>query len=781
MDKCSLLLASLKKQGSDYYNKAEYYHDRGELEGALIHYKMSALALYNVKSLFPEELDDKLSCIFRDDLSKIKPLQEESRKRKMQCSGRDKEDTEVKCDDISNLVLKGQGCINFSDIAGLDKAKESIKDGLLYPLVYPKLYPKVAKGILFYGPPGVGKTLIAKAAVNQLQEMDPNVSVLFFNPTGASLKGKYVGETEKNIEKYFKCASEHASTCREELTKPGEEPKKVISVLFIDEIDSIAGDRSADQSGMMTNSVNALLQQMDGIEATPNVSVIAATNYPWDLDDAVMRRFTKRILIGLPSPTAIGDIIRINIDNYIRIFAKEFKIEPDDLRLKKGKGKGKLLCVAGECSKRAAEKRNLASTVDKKACPEFDKKYLYQQKRYSQFMKITETDIANIAIDLYEKKYSSSDVSSLCNQAFVEVANRAKNHRTFYKIPELSPDKEDESFYSLRDADCKELGVYVWMTTLCLPPKVPSPQGDNLLILNPPQFKSIIIDKTEYLHQAFLPQETYIADSLIKDVYINQKSSGSKTQFKVLFSNGIDVVDSEGNSKLETIYAISRFEISDKDRGKEGWLWWLATGGPVSRMLESTEVNPNLNRLINPENLISLMHLEKRIENNNNNSDVTYKARVLKIPKPESQQFFGDSEVDSTKEDFAKFISEMLKTNKVEFKDPDFDLHSNPEELLIKTSILNDLLESISEMFMKSKRMGKILVKDVKVTLERTTEKNNVTSSDKSKLFSFNITDVDFWNAQKEIPSSINPQKLTWIQEYDKDPSNFDKKKTQGK
>jgi MoxR-like ATPase len=197
----------------------------------------------------------------------------------------------------------------------------------VWPNVYPGLYPKTAKGILLYGVPGTGKSLIAKATANELNlgsKYDQNLHVLYFAPQGGDLKGKYVGETEKNIQAYFHCASEAANICQKqknEAAKKNNQPEnhRVLSIIFIDEVDALARDRTTDDSGMMSLSVNALLQALDGIWSRENVAVIAATNFPWDLDSAFLRRFDQKIMIDLPNAS---DILKIMDDNINRFVSK---------------------------------------------------------------------------------------------------------------------------------------------------------------------------------------------------------------------------------------------------------------------------------------------------------------------------------------------------------------------------------------------------------------------------------------------------------------------------
>ena len=108
----------------------------------------------------------------------------------------------------------------------------------------------------------------------------------------------------EKIEEWFTCASKAA--CDSQLTCGGK--KQFISVMFMDEFDAIAQDRNTDKSGLAANSVNTLLQMMDGIDSKKNITVIAATNFPWYLDAAILRRFDTQILVDLPNE---GDILEL--------------------------------------------------------------------------------------------------------------------------------------------------------------------------------------------------------------------------------------------------------------------------------------------------------------------------------------------------------------------------------------------------------------------------------------------------------------------------------------
>lgn len=139
-------------------------------------------------------------------------------------------------------------------------------------------------------------TLLARAATAAIP------GAAFFAPTPGELRGKYEGETEKNIGKVFACA--------QQILKEKGSPYRV-AVIFIDEFDSLAGARGEDPG--MQRSVNALLQAMDGIKTAPDVSVIAATNLPWSIDGAIRRRFSAEIFVDLPDAEAREFIIRQSI------------------------------------------------------------------------------------------------------------------------------------------------------------------------------------------------------------------------------------------------------------------------------------------------------------------------------------------------------------------------------------------------------------------------------------------------------------------------------------
>ena len=266
-------------------------------------------------------------------------------------------------------------------------------------------------------------TYTVKAAVNELQQINPNVGVLFFTPTAATLKGKFVGETEKRIVEQFTCAARAACQC----TKRGN--KKYISVIFMDEMDSIAPERSTDETGMAASTVNTLLQMMDGVQSFENVSVIAATNYPWKLDSAILRRFDTQILLDVPDVNQINDLLNLSFSNFIKLSIKE------DTSCKRFSD------ITGvEEEKKTSESDQLKCDIE---CDPRDStnKYRYLELPYSDFnlqFQNESTTLMALSQEMNEKNYSNSDVDKVFKKAANYCAEAAIDANLFYK-PGFSP------------------------------------------------------------------------------------------------------------------------------------------------------------------------------------------------------------------------------------------------------------------------------------------------------------------------------------------------------
>ena len=255
-------------------NNGLYYQASGNAPGALTSYSMAEVYVHLLRSKFNDQA--AVNALEQQLLGYIEVLTEKTKAIVRSGGKGGKDEAEDEQDWAASCNLQ-QATANqtYADIVGMHDQKRMADTSFIKPLLYPNLFPALGKGVLFFGPPGTGKTYFVKGMINALQAADEKVGVLFYAPTGAELKGKYVGETEKNIVKYFTCAARAACVAMENSLKEAKgdmtKAKKFISVLFIDEFDSVGGDRSTDESGLMSNSVNTLLQMMDGVQSFKNV------------------------------------------------------------------------------------------------------------------------------------------------------------------------------------------------------------------------------------------------------------------------------------------------------------------------------------------------------------------------------------------------------------------------------------------------------------------------------------------------------------------------------
>ena len=216
-----------------------------------------------------------------------------------------------KQDDFEDLIMKEKPNLSWNEVIGLDDAKSALRESIVYPTKRPDLFPLGwPRGLLFYGPPGCGKTILAAATASEIDGY-------FVNVDAASMMSKWLGEAEKNVSKLFKMA--HALN--------EKEGKPVI--LFIDEVDSLLGSRSSEIGGEIRTK-NQFLSEMDGVNSKGKdvkLYVIGATNKPWSLDWPFLRRFQKRIYISLPSLEARQNLF----DLYTAPLKKDMRIKTHEL------------------------------------------------------------------------------------------------------------------------------------------------------------------------------------------------------------------------------------------------------------------------------------------------------------------------------------------------------------------------------------------------------------------------------------------------------------------
>jgi len=178
-----------------------------------------------------------------------------------------------------NIIPSSGSNVMFSDIKGQKEVKKAITDNIILPLMNPELFTGIrqpSKAILLYGPPGNGKTLLAKALAGSVKRT-------FFSISASSLMSKFMGEGEKMMRGLFKLAEELGP-----------------SIIFFDEIDSILSSRGENEHEASRRMKTEFLVQFDGVGSSTNndVLIVAATNRPFDLDNAVLRRFPKKIYVG---------------------------------------------------------------------------------------------------------------------------------------------------------------------------------------------------------------------------------------------------------------------------------------------------------------------------------------------------------------------------------------------------------------------------------------------------------------------------------------------------
>ena len=315
----SLAPQELENSASRYASEAIKCDSQGARGMAIANYQKAIDSLVKLMNLYP---NNKLNKIYTERTtsyqkrikalqmtrsSDLEPVVDPQASPSEQRASIDRK----KQDDFEDLILKEKPNLSWNEVIGLDDAKSALRESIVYPTKRADLFPLGwPRGLLFYGPPGCGKTILAAATASEIDGY-------FVNVDAASMMSKWLGEAEKNVSKLFKMA--HALN--------EKEGKPVI--LFIDEVDSLLGSRSSEIGGEIRTK-NQFLSEMDGVNSKGKdvkLYVIGATNKPWSLDWPFLRRFQKRIYVSLPSLEARQNLF----DLYTAPLKKDMRIKTHEL------------------------------------------------------------------------------------------------------------------------------------------------------------------------------------------------------------------------------------------------------------------------------------------------------------------------------------------------------------------------------------------------------------------------------------------------------------------
>lgn len=280
---CALSRAYLESIAKKYIDEALVHEKAGNLVEAAKTYRRAAQVLMTIVSNYPH---DPLASVYREIAESLRKKADAlegkiERETKIAVSGGEEEDYHRIA---KEFVLEDKPPVTFDEIVGLEEAKQALLDCIVYPSKRPDLFPLGwPRGILLYGPPGCGKTMLAAAVANE-------IDCVFMQVDAANIMSKWLGDAEKRVAAIFKYARE----------KYSKERKPV--VIFIDEADALLGIYEHELGGE-ARVRNQFLKEMDGLNTKGRnlmIYVIAATNKPWKLDMGFIRRFQRRIYVPPP-------------------------------------------------------------------------------------------------------------------------------------------------------------------------------------------------------------------------------------------------------------------------------------------------------------------------------------------------------------------------------------------------------------------------------------------------------------------------------------------------
>jgi SpoVK/Ycf46/Vps4 family AAA+-type ATPase len=284
----------LEQMAARFANEAVQFDKQGARSNAISRYERTSEILLRLCSLYPEAPQNRLY---------MQQVQNCKRRVKELKNGNslleNPEEPAVKRHAaLEQLILTEKPDVKWNEIANLRDAKKAIEESIIFPVKRADLFPLGwPRGILFFGPPGCGKTLLAAAIATE-------IDAVFYSVDATSIMSKWLGESEKNVSELFNSA--HRTVAQGHPV-----------IIFIDEVDSLVGIRSEEVGGEV-RARNQFLKEMDSILDKRNpthVYIIGATNKPWALDEPFIRRFQKRIYVPLPGLEARREMFDIYAKN----------------------------------------------------------------------------------------------------------------------------------------------------------------------------------------------------------------------------------------------------------------------------------------------------------------------------------------------------------------------------------------------------------------------------------------------------------------------------------
>ena len=297
----------LIEKGTEYAHKAVAADKKGDYETAIKYYKAAIDLFIKYLRLYPDSsMADFYRGLIRRYKSRIKLLKKHIEKVSIGGNGNNHRAEEVEV----IMPEKRESKVRFDDIVDMEKVKRALRRAVIYPVKNPKFYPLGwPKGILLFGPPGCGKTLIAYALANE-------INAALINVSPATIMSKWLGEAEKNVAKVFEKAREIAR-------------RGTPVIIFIDEVDGLLQEYDEEVGGEKRVR-NQFLMEMDGLKEKENnkllVFVVGTTNKPWKLDIGFIRRFEKRIYVPPPDKRVRKQLFK----HYIKKLSESYEIEDID-------------------------------------------------------------------------------------------------------------------------------------------------------------------------------------------------------------------------------------------------------------------------------------------------------------------------------------------------------------------------------------------------------------------------------------------------------------------